>query len=332
MRIAVLMGGPSRERQVSLHSGRAVCAALAARGHTVIPFEVRDERIEGLLPLEPDVAFIAMHGRFGEDGGVQRRCEALGLVYTGSGPRASARAFDKAAARKLFSLAGLPIPAARVLEPPLTIEAVWSAMRALGGHVVVKPTREGSSIGVHVLDDPRKIEPAVDELARLGGAVLVERFVAGRELTVGVLGDRTLPPVETIPGRAFYDFRAKYDPNSGTRYVVDPPLERRVAGAVRRTALAAHVALGCRSFSRVDLRLTPTGEPMLLEVNTIPGMTSTSLLPKAAHAAGIEFGALCEWMVLDALRLARERRRARPTGSDRTRRGPRTAPRGERAS
>jgi D-alanine-D-alanine ligase len=305
LRVAVLMGGPSREHEVSLASGRAVCEALADRGHVVVPVELTDAGLAGVSAMRPDVAFIALHGRYGEDGGVQRDCEAIGLPYTGSGPEASARAFDKALARRLFSLAGLQVPAGLVLQAPLEPKWIRAAMAELGPKVVIKPSCEGSSIGVHIVAGADGLAEAVEDVNRIGGAVLVERYVPGRELTVAVLGTRALPPVETIPGRAFYDFQAKYDPGSGTRYQVAPPLAADVHHAVTETALTAHAALDCASFSRVDMRLPEGGAPVVLEVNTIPGLTATSLLPKAAAAAGLDFGDLCERMLVDALSRAR---------------------------
>ncbi len=300
LRVAVLMGGTSREREVSLTSGHAVCEALCARGHTVTPLELDTDRLPALRPLGVEVAFIALHGRFGEDGGVQRACAAQGIAYTGSDARASARAFDKALARALFARAGLAIPPGTVLPQPLDLEAARAAMARFGPRVVLKPACEGSSIGVHLVEDERGLRRALEALAVIGQPVLVERFIPGREMTLAVLGDRVLAPVETITRRALFDYVAKYDPHADTRYVVDPPLERTAARRLAEAAWRAHTVLGCRSVSRVDLRLNPDGEAVVLEVNTIPGMTARSLLPKAAAACGIDFPTLCERLLLDA--------------------------------
>ncbi|GIW72917.1 MAG: D-alanine--D-alanine ligase [Planctomycetota bacterium] len=301
LRVAVLMGGRSSEREVSLRSGAAAAEALAALGHEVIPIDVSGPELEELQAARPEVAFVALHGRFGEDGGVQRRCEQLGIPYTGSGPEASARAFDKAVARRRFAGAGLAVPEGLVVRPPLVHAWLWQAVRSLGGAAVCKPAAEGSSIGVHLVRTPEQLAQALAELEPMGGPILLERYIAGRELTVAVLGESALPVVEVIPRGALYDYRAKYDPEAGTRYHVDPPLSEAVRGAVVGAALAAHRALGCEGLSRVDMRLDTTGRPVVLEVNTIPGLTRTSLLPKAAAAAGIGLGQLCERLLAHAL-------------------------------
>lgn len=302
MRIAVLMGGISREREISLSSGEEVAAALAARGHAVERVRVDDERLAGLAALRPDVAFIALHGRFGEDGGVQRRCAALGIPYTGSGPEASWRALEKSVSKATFDEQAIPTPAWIRLEPPFDPDRVKAFIRERPGYpCVMKPVAEGSSIGVSIVADEDGVRAALEEIERLGGAAIAERFVPGREMTVGVLDGAALPPIELVPRRSFYDYRAKYDPTSGTEYRVDPPLGPGLRGALGSLALAAHRALGCEGFSRVDFRVDPDGRPFVLEVNTIPGMTPRSLFPKAAAAAGIPFGELCERLCTAAL-------------------------------
>jgi D-alanine-D-alanine ligase len=309
MRIAVLMGGLSRERGISLLSGDGVARALESRGHEVIRITVDDEEVAALAAARPDVAFIALHGRFGEDGGVQRRCAAFGIPYTGSGPEASWRALEKSVAKALFEEAGVPTPPWVRLEPPFDGRAAGALVgERVGFPCVVKPVAEGSSIGVTIVRAEAALAPALAEIARLGGAALVERFVAGREFTVGILGEEALPPIELVPRRSFYDYEAKYAADAGTEYRVDPPLEPALREALARTALAAHRALGCEDLSRVDLRVGETGSPLVLEVNTIPGMTARSLLPKAAAAAGIEFGRLCERICEHALARAGRRR------------------------
>lgn len=283
LRVAVLLGGFSSEREVSLRSGKAVADALAAAGFPTTRFDVTSERLEGLDSEAVDVAFLALHGRFGEDGGVQAALEARGVLYTGSGVESSRLAMDKVAAKTRFRAAGVPtadwavVPAAA--EAPLPLP------------VVVKPRSEGSSVGVSVVRTEGEYASAVRKAVEHGGEALVERFVSGREMTVGILGERRLPAIEMRPMREFFDYEAKYQ-DARTEYIVDPPLAQAERRAVQEAAWAAHEALGCRGMSRVDVILGPDG-PVVLEVNTIPGLTERSLLPKAARAAGLEFPALC---------------------------------------
>jgi D-alanine-D-alanine ligase len=300
MRIAVLLGGFSSEREVSLRSGAAVAKALRSLGHEVHEVDVRDERVEALDGVRPDVAFIALHGRFGEDGGVQALLGSKRIPYTGSGPEASRVAMDKAEAKRRFASAGVPVAPDVLVRASDGLAAAESAALAFGLPLVVKPVAEGSSVGVTVHHTASRLAEGLQEAFRHGGAALVERFVAGRELTVGILEDRALPVVELKPARAFYDYEAKYR-DDRTVYVVDPPLAAAERDAVQAAALAAHRALGCEGFSRVDVILSREGRPCVLEVNTIPGMTDRSLLPKAARAAGIEFPALCERIARNGL-------------------------------
>ncbi len=315
-RLAVLMGGPSREREVSLRSGEAVAGALEARGHGVARVVVDGPDVPALARLAPelDAVFIALHGRFGEDGEAQRLCERLGLPYTGSGPEASALALDKVAAKRRFEEAGVPTPAWRTVETSLDpARAAAEVAAAPGLPCVVKPIAEGSSIGVTIVESPAGIGAALAAVTALegeGGLALVERFVPGRELTVGVVGETALRPIEMRPRRAFYDYRAKYERAAGTEYVLEPDLEPAVDARLRDLGLRAHLALGCEGLSRVDIRLDPRAGPFVLEVNTIPGFTETSLLPKAAAAAGISFGDLCERLVALAVERAARARRA----------------------
>jgi D-alanine-D-alanine ligase len=311
MRIAVLLGGVSREREISLLSGEGVARALEGRGHHVVRVQVDDEEVRGLAAARADVAFIALHGRFGEDGGAQRLCAGLGIPYTGSGPEASFHALDKSVAKAFFEEHGVPTPAWIRLEPPLDLERATAAVHARPGYpCVVKPVAEGSSIGVTIVESEAALGAALAAVAPLGGPALVERFVPGREFTVGILGEEALPPIELVPRREFYDYEAKYAADSGTEYRVAPALPPALAEALPRVALAAHRALGCEGLSRVDVRVDLAQRPFVLEVNTIPGMTPRSLLPKAAAAAGIEFGALCERICEHALARAGKTQRA----------------------
>ncbi len=312
------MGGPSSEHAISLKSGHGIADALAQRGWNVrsveIPHELTVEQAEAFvraaLSSEPvDVVFIALHGPFGEDGTVQEICEELGLPYTGSDSRASRRGMDKVASRRAFVRAGLRVPKSELIVVP-TLRAVARALRILPPPVVVKPTNQGSSIGVSLAHTPQDAHRAVDEAAKFGGGVLIEEFVRGREVTAGVLGDQSLPIVEIQSSHAFFDFTAKYTPGE-TRYLVPAPLDEATVTRVQLAGLIAHRAVGCRHFSRTDVILNDAGEAVVLEVNTIPGFTATSLLPKAAGCVGISYPELCERITQMALLDGKPRRRAR---------------------
>lgn len=307
------MGGPSAEREVSLRSGQAVGAALARCGCDVVEIIVTDRGdVEGdlvryLRREEVAIAFVALHGTFGEDGTVQRLLDQEEICYTGSSAQASAAAMDKVVARRHFTEVGLRVPRAVALDrrrwPSGRSGDVARVARSLGERVVVKPVAQGSSLGVAIVsgDD---VAAAIEGAFAYGPSVLIEEYVRGRELTVGIVEERPLPVIEIVPHRDFFDYTAKYHTGL-TDYRVPAPIDAATARDVQDAARAAHRALGCRDCSRADLILTPDGQPVLLEVNTIPGFTNTSLLPKAAAAAGIEFGDLC-------LRLvgAAQRRRA----------------------
>lgn len=308
LKIAVLMGGVGHEREVSLVSGREVAATLAKEGHKVISWvlDSTDESPLDSLRVGFDVVFIALHGEWGEDGTVQSALAQRGVCYTGSGPEASARAFDKIRAKRLLARAGIPLANHRVVEVPFGERTVRHALRMKPpGPVVVKPARMGSSVGVVLCHDASQLRRALWDGARYGQPLLVEEFIPGRELTCGILGDRTLPIVEVVSARTFYDYKAKYESGSGTKYQVDPhDISDDVKTRIRRIALECHDVLRCDDFSRVDFRYDPDQDRLaVLEVNTIPGMTPTSLLPKAAAAAGISFGALLTRMCRMAMRI-----------------------------
>jgi D-alanine-D-alanine ligase len=296
-RVAVLYGGVSSEREVSLASGAQVIPALREAGYAVQPILVEGD-LAGLLAAltpPPDVVFNALHGRFGEDGSVQGVLDWLGIPYTHSGVRASALAMDKATARALFRQAGLP-----VAEGMLVDLATLAASDPLPRPYVVKPAGEGSSVGVEILrgGDNRRAEIA--RSWRYGTHALVEEFIPGRELTVGVLGERPLLVTEIRAAHGFYDYEAKYA-EGGSRHLLPAPVHPDTTARALEIAAAAHRALGCRGASRADLRYDDTrGEPgrlVLLEVNTQPGLTPTSLLPEQAARCGMDFPALCAWMV-----------------------------------
>ncbi len=296
--IAVLMGGPSTEHDISVRSGQAVVAALEKLGLRPQPVLVGDERFQ--LPPETEAVFVALHGTFGEDGTVQQLLEERGVAYTFSGPTASAKAFDKTVSKQEFAAAGVATPRSIVVERG---RREFTALQEFRWPVVVKPARQGSSIGVVFAANPRELKHACLAAGQYGDQVLIEESVAGRELTVAVLDDRALPVIEIRPRERFFDFRAKYTAGQ-TEYCVPAPLEDSVRDRAQGLALAAHRCLGCRDLSRVDMMMDGEGNLFVLEVNTVPGFTETSLVPKAARADGITFPQLCGRLVKQAMRRA----------------------------
>ena len=290
-RVAVLMGGPSTEREVSLRSGAAVAGGLRAAGIEAVEVDVRSEALD--LPVGTEAVFIALHGRFGEDGGVQALLDARGIPYTGSGAEASRAAMDKAVTRARLQAAGLPVPPGVVLTRP-------AAAPPLACPLIVKPLCQGSSLGCRVVTHPDAWPAAQEEAWRYDGAIVVERFIEGRELTVGILGDRALPAIEIRAPGDRYDYTAKYTAGR-TAYLVPAPLDPATACEAGRLAGAVFRALGARGFGRVDFRMDRDGRLFVLELNTIPGFTETSLLPKAAAAAGLAFPELCVRILSHAL-------------------------------
>ena len=298
--VAVLYGGRSAEREVSLASGTQVIAALQGAGFEVRPVEVGDDLgavITALTPA-PDVVFNALHGRFGEDGTIQGVLDWMGIPYTHSGVRASAVAMDKQAAKAVFVAAGLPVPGGRVLPVSELAEADPIPLP-----YVIKPINEGSSVGVEIMRAGSNRRAAIAQGWRFGAEALVEEFIPGRELTVGVMGDRALAVTDITSGHDFYDYDAKYAAG-GSAHAIPARVHPAIYDAAMSMALRAHQALGCRGASRADFRYDDTaGEPgrlVLLEVNTQPGLTPTSLLPEQAAHLGITFPALCAWMVDNA--------------------------------
>lgn len=290
--ITVLAGGPGGEREVSLQSGAAVADALASKGHDVQVADVSPDNLSALA-REVDCVFIALHGEFGEDGQVQRILDKRGLAYTGSGPAACELAMNKAASKAKFMEAGLPTARYAVARR----ENVREAMAAWTMPVVVKPVREGSSLFCHIVEDVTQFRPALDETLARYEDCLIEQFVPGLELTVGILGDEALPPIEIRTKRRFYDYEAKYV-DDNTEYRFDIELPDDLLNRIVEMSLAAHRLIGCRDFSRVDWRVNDqTGDARLLEINVIPGLTSHSLVPKAAARAGIDMANLCDRIV-----------------------------------
>lgn len=287
-RVGVLMGGLSTERDISLKSGKAVSRALRERGYDVTDVLVDRSLPTSLLEAGVDVAWIALHGRFGEDGCVQGLLEVMGIPYTGSGVRASAVAMDKAATKQ--ALRGHP-------DVDLATDALVRRGEPIPEDLplpcVVKPVVGGSSIGIRKADDREALDEALAAALALDPVALVEAFVAGDEITVAVLDGEALPVVAIIPESGFFDLEAKYTAGR-TRYVVPAPIDPAVAERAQRAAVAAYNALGCSGLARADFITTADGRAVFLEINTLPGMTPTSLSPMAAGAVGIDFGALCE--------------------------------------
>ncbi len=301
-RIGVIAGGASAEREVSLKSGNAVFDALKGRGYDTVFIDATEGICETLRKEGIEIAFLALHGGWGEDGSFQGMLEVMDIPYTGSGVLASALAMDKEASKKVFLHHGLRVP------PFIVVGAGGGSREAEAADIlppfpapwVVKPSREGSSVGVSVINTGEELKEAVKEALAYGSRVVVESFIEGREVHVGVLGESVLGGVEVRPGRRFYDYHSKYTPGM-TEYILPPEIDEETMERVRDISFRAHEALGCRGASRVDLIVDGSDLPCLLEVNTIPGMTETSLLPKIAALAGYDFSSLIEAIILDAL-------------------------------
>lgn len=299
IKIAVLMGGPGSERAVSLASGAAVAGALTGLGLDAVAVDVTGTEV--ILPTGTGLAFNVIHGTFGEDGQLQEILDRMGVPYTGAGAASSRRAFDKNLAKNAFATASVPTPRAELLDVSAGLR-----LPEMPPPFVVKPPREGSSVGVHIVRDPAQAATAIADAARHSSDLLVEEFIEGRELTVGILDDRALPVVHIAPRDGFYDLANKYpwmSGGAGSDYYCPADLDAETTAAVQAAALAAHRALGVEVYSRVDVLLDAAGRPFVLEANTIPGMTETSLLPKAAAAVGISFGELCRTIAELSLQL-----------------------------
>jgi D-alanine-D-alanine ligase len=294
LKITVMLGGPSAEREVSLWSGAAVTNALRSLGHQVS--EVDPKEPDWKLPAGTEVVFLALHGTYGEDGVVQTRLEELGVPYTGCGPESSRIAFDKVLTKQRCLEAGVPTPKFTVVE---SSNASWP--RGWQPPVVLKPVRQGSSVGVQFVDRVADWAKALAESMRYDERVLVEEKIIGRETTVGILDGKALPIVEVRPKQGVYDYLTKYTAGASD-YLCPAPFDPQVTESIQATGLGAFKAVGGRDYARVDIMVRNGSEPLVLEVNTLPGMTETSLLPKAAAAAGLSYAALCQQMIELALR------------------------------
>lgn len=288
-KVGVLLGGRSAERAVSLKSGNMVLAALKAKGVDAHAFDPGERGLADLIGERFERVFIALHGRFGEDGTIQGALELLGIPYTGSGVLASALAMDKRRSKLLWQAVGVPTPRYEVLQPGSDFAAV---ARRLGLPLMVKPANEGSSIGMSKVKQERELEEAYAQAVNYDRVVIAEQFVDGVELTAGILGEQALPLIRLETPRDFYDYEAKYVADD-TRYIIPCGLPPESENAIRSESLRAFAALGCRGWGRVDLMLDRAGKPYFLEVNTSPGMTDHSLVPMAARHAGMDFGELC---------------------------------------
>jgi D-alanine-D-alanine ligase len=297
-KIGVLLGGTSSEREVSLRTGEAVLAALVARGHDAIPVYVDGDVDVALRQEHIDLAFIALHGRGGEDGCIQGLLESLGIPYTGSDVLASALAMHKGKAKELFRLHNLPTPAYYTLTAADTAD-LEGVHGDFGFPCVVKPIREGSSVGITICGSFDELGPAIERALCFDDELLVERFVAGREVSVAILDGRALGAVEIAPKSGYYDYANKYT-RGATDYFVPPRISPERYRGVLAQAIRANAALGCRGATRVDMIVSDSGNEFVLEVNTVPGLTPTSLLPKIAESAGISFEELCEAMLAGA--------------------------------
>jgi len=303
-KIAVLMGGPGSERDVSLATGRGVSKALRSLGAEVADVDVRDENFA--LPKDVDLAFITIHGTFGEDGQLQKILEERGVPYTGDGVEASRAAFDKILSKEKFREHNVVTPEWEVVEvgqrPTISLP------------LVVKPARQGSTVGVVIVKSASELDSALAEAGKYDRKLLIEKFVSGRELTIGVLGDLALPILEIIPKGGFYDFNNKYpflnpQAGGGAEHVCPAKIDPAKTKQIQEEALRSLRALGLVVYGRVDVLLSDSGDPFVLEVNTIPGMTEASLLPEAAAAAGINYVDLCARIIaISRARMERSRK------------------------
>lgn len=295
MRIGVLEGGLSTEREVSQRSGAAIAKGLREAGYQVVQLDVGKDLPAKLVAEKVEVAFIALHGRYGEDGCIQGLLESMFIPYTGSGVLASSVGMEKVFTKQVFVAHGIPTP---------KFAAFTSADEALKSSFelpcVVKPSNEGSSVGVAICKTREEYDAAVKDAAKYAGKILVEQYVKGREVQGAVLDDEALGVIEIKPAREFYDYQAKYGANSGTQYLFPAPIPKAQYDRVMELCLKAHQALGCSGATRSDAIVTESGDVTLLEVNTLPGFTATSLLPKIAAGRGLSFSQLCERVLQSA--------------------------------
>jgi D-alanine-D-alanine ligase len=300
-RIGVLMGGLSSEREVSLASGGAILKALRERGYDAVAIDVGRDVAERLRAEGVAIAFNGLHGKYGEDGAIQGLLDLLGIPYTGSGVLASALGMNKILSKTVFRAYGLQVGAFQVVERG-DRKGIAAAADSIGLPVVVKPSCEGSSVGVSIVRSEQELRPAAELAFSYDREILVEQYIRGMEVQVGVLGEKALGAIEIVPKDSFYSYQAKYEAG-GSEHFFPARVPREIYQRTLDAGLLAHRALGCRGYSRVDFLVDDNGVPFILEVNTLPGMTATSLLPEIAQGAGLSFPALLE----EILRLALEK-------------------------
>lgn len=307
--VALLAGGASGERDISIASGQGAREALEEAGFNVMTFDpVFRSDLRSLMDGNFDVAFLCLHGKYGEDGTIQGMLEVLGIPYTGSGVWSSALAIDKIRAKVFYRHYGIPTPDSITMYDKPTMSGA-EVIEKVGSPCVVKPANEGSALGVHIVKTPEEVEEALKESFQHDREVLIETYIKGTELTVSVLGNDdpvALPVIKIVPQAEFYDFQSKYAPG-GSQHICPAPLSPEETERVQKTALAAHKALGCRGVSRTDIIMDEQGKCWTLETNTVPGMTSTSLFPDAGRAAGYSFPELCTKLIELALEDAKKR-------------------------
>ena len=310
-RVGVLMGGQSSEREVSLRTGAAVHRALSRRGYDAVTIDVGSSLVHDIREQKIVIAFLALHGPGGEDGAIQGFLETLGIPYTGSGVQASAIGMHKVTTKTILAAHKIPVPSGTVIKRGESVSSA-RALRAAKLHwpVVIKPASEGSTIGVTILKKPSQWNEALALAHRYDPDAMVEDYIPGHEVTVSILGRQgepplVLPAVEIVAPGGFYDFSAKYEKGK-TQYLCPAPLAAQVTKQIRALALRTYEVLGCAGAARVDFRITPRGRPYVLEINTVPGMTETSLLPMAAAQAGIGYDELAERILASAVTRARQ--------------------------
>ncbi|MGO4888155.1 D-alanine--D-alanine ligase [Anaerobacillus sp. MEB173] len=299
MKIAVLYGGTSAEREVSLSSGKGIIEALKNKGHEVVGVDFHPDRLSDIIGLNADMIYIGLHGRFGEDGRIQGLLDMLGIPYVGSGVLGSALAMDKAKSKTFFAKAGIRVAKEKVLYRYNYDRTQFA--HDLGYPVVVKPNQEGSTIGLTIANDEDELLGGIDEAFKFDETVLLEEFISGKEVTVAVMGNKgdvkALPVVEIVPKNAFYDYESKYAPGM-SEHIVPARLADQMTERLQRDAQLAHEVLGCDIYSRVDFIVPHDGsEPVILEVNTLPGMTPTSLYPDAAREIGLSYDDMIEKLI-----------------------------------
>jgi D-alanine-D-alanine ligase len=307
-KVAVLMGGRSSEREISIKTGKQISQALRGEGYEVKEIDPAGALVKDLKDFQPDVVFIALHGKYGEDGTIQGLLELLGFPYTGPGVLSSALCMDKVIAKKVMCYEGIPTPSFQVITEQLDDGAMENLIKELGLPLVVKPSKQGSAIGVSIVRKTGELEKALTEALKYDQAVLVEEYIDGTELTAAVLGTnnpRVLPLIEIVSETEFYDFTAKYSPGM-SHHIIPARISPEAARKVEELALRTYRAMDCRQLSRVDFMLNSEGEPFVLETNTIPGMTETSLFPESAKAAGISFTELVSLLADEAFELFKE--------------------------